>query len=198
MSLLKTLPLLLTVALSVNAAAQENLKRHSVGVQGSIAKAEFKNSGSGGNDVAQIYFHYNYALDQMFSLELGLNAAQEYDDWQCDRDDDDKWLCKEKDLSLFDLDADKLEVNNVVLAGKAQYQLSQRNSLYGKLGVQFYDYKIKQRSTVLVDESGVGLYAEAGWQYRWDNGIGIDAGLKLIKMGDLSIAGTTLGISYAF
>jgi len=198
MSLLKTLPILLTVAFSVNAAAQDNLKHHSFGVQGSLGTAEFKNSGSADNDIAQVYFHYNYAFDDIFSLELGVNSAQQYDDWKCERDDADKWSCKEKDLSLFDLNADKVEVRNLIIAGKAQYQLSQRNSLYGKLGAQFYDYKIKRRSTVLADDSGVGLYAEAGWQYRWDNGLGGDAGLKVMKMGELKVAGSTLGISYAF
>lgn len=194
----KTLPILLTVALGFSAAAQDNLKRHSVGVQGSLASAEYKNSTSDGRGVAQIYFHYDYAFDRTFSLELGVNAARENDDWNCERDDDDKWSCKEKDLSLFDIDADKLEYSNLVVAGKAQYQLNQRNSLYGKLGAQFYDYEIKQRSTLLADDSGLGIYAEAGWQYRWDNGIGIDAGLKLMKMGELRVAGTTLGVSYAF
>jgi len=194
----KTLPLLLTAVLSFSAAAQDNFKRHSIGVQGSVANAEYKNSDHDGNGIAQVYFHYNYAFDPIFSLEVGLNTGRQNDDWQCQRDNNDKWLCKEEDLSLFDLNADKVEFNNLVLAGKAQYQLTQRNSLYGKLGAQFFDYKIKQRSSVLVDDSGIGLYAEAGWQYRWDNGIGMDVGLKLITMDDLKVAGTTLGISYAF
>lgn len=198
MSILKTLPLILTVALSFNAAAQDNIKRHSVGVQASVANVEFKNSTNDGNGVAQMYLHYNYAFNHIFSLEAGLNAGQENDDWKCEQDDDDKWSCKEKNLSLFDMNADKVEYSNIVIAAKAQYKLSQRNSLYGKLGAQYYDYEIKQRSTVLADDTGVGLYVEAGWQYRWDSGIGMDAGLKIMKMGDLKVAGTTLGISYAF
>lgn len=198
MTKLNKLTLLLTAVFSVNVAAQDDLKRHSVGVQASVAGVEYKNSDSDGNGVTQLYFHYNYALNRIFSLEAGVNVGRENDNWKCQRDDDDKWSCRDKDLSLFELNGDKIVLKNLVLAGKAQYSLSQRNSVYGKLGAQLYDYKIKQRSRVLVDESGVGLYAEAGWQYRWDSGIGMGVGLKLMKMGDLSTAGTTLGINYAF
>ncbi len=70
--------------------------------------------------------------------------------------------------------------------------------VYSKLGVQFYDYEISQGSNVLADDSGVGLYLEAGWLYRLDNGFGLEAGIKLTTMGDLTVAGTSVGIDYAF
>jgi len=197
MNIVKSIPFLLSIATGFNVAADE-LARHSVGVQGALGNAELSQSTNDSNHIAQLYFHYNYALDPVFSLEIGVNGGQQRDDWHCDQDDNDKWTCGETDLSLFDLNADKVEFENLVFAGKAQYELSQRNSLYVKLGIQFYDYKIKRGSSVLIDEAGSGIYAAAGWQYRWDSGIGMDVGLSLMKMGDLRATGTTIGINYAF
>jgi hypothetical protein len=42
------------------------------------------------------------------------------------------------------------------------------------------------------------LFAEAGWQYRWDFGFGLDTGLRYIDMGDLSVLAFTAGVSYQF
>lgn len=200
MRLVKIGSLLLTIAVSASAVAKQDntFERHTVGMQGSVAGAKYKGSSQDGKGIAQIYAHYNYAFNQMLSLEVGVNKAKEMDNWRCEKDDDDHWSCNEKDVSLFDLDADKLQYTNFIVAVKAQYQLSQRNAFYGKLGAQYYDYKIKRSSTVLTEDDGIGLFAEAGWQYRWDNGIGMNAGLQGIKMDDLGVSGLTVGINYSF
>jgi len=39
---------------------------------------------------------------------------------------------------------------------------------------------------------------EAGWEYRWDMGIGMNLGLQYQKMNDLTSNTLNLGISYAF
>ena len=96
------------------------------------------------------------------------------------------------------MDADKLEYSNLVIAAKGNYALSQRNSLYGKLGVQFYDYEISKSKSILVEEDGVGLFLEAGWGYQWDNGLAVNVGIQSIDMGDLDTAGATIGMRYHF
>jgi len=85
-----------------------------------------------------------------------------------------------------------------VIAAKGQYSLTQRNSLYAKIGVQFYDYDISNDNEKLKSDDGAGLFLAAGWQYQWDNGFALNAGLQSMKMGDLKIAGSTLGMSYQF
>ena len=187
---------LTTLGLSsvVNAASKSP---HSVGVQLSGGSAEYKDSKQDGDGVAQLYFHYNYAFSDIWSVEVGLNTAAEADKWKC-TDSKDKFVCEKQNNKLFNLNADKLNYSNVVVAGKGQYALTKRNSLYGKLGVQFYDYDIKNDKTTLAEDDGLGLFAEAGWQYKWDNGLALNAGLQTMKMGDLKVSGSTIGLKYHF
>jgi hypothetical protein len=84
------------------------------------------------------------------------------------------------------------------VAAKGQYTLTKRNRLYGKIGAQFYEYEISQQGSKIVAEDGIGLFIETGWQYRWDNGIGMNVGLQSIDMGDLDVAGETVGKQYHF
>ena len=62
-------------------AMANTVKTHSFGAQLSGGSAQYKNSEQDGGGVAQLYLHYNYAFNEMFSLEVGLNGAQDADDW---------------------------------------------------------------------------------------------------------------------
>ncbi|WP_259366714.1 MULTISPECIES: hypothetical protein [unclassified Colwellia] len=42
------------------------------------------------------------------------------------------------------------------------------------------------------------MFLEAGWEYRWDNGFGLNASLQYQGAGDLDIDTFNVGISYAF
>jgi hypothetical protein len=134
----------------------------------------------------------------MFSVELGFNTAADVDDWKCSDTNKDKFTCAKTNQKLFGFNADNLEYSNFVVAAKGQYSLTERNSLYGKVGAQFYDYELSNNKKILKSDDGVGLFLEAGWQYQWDNGLAINAGLQSMKMGDFKVAGTTLGLSYQF
>ena len=81
---------------------------------------------------------------------------------------------------------------------KGDIDLSQRNSLYGKIGAQYYDYEFSRNDRFIEGDSGTGLFLEAGWQYRWDLGIGMNAGLRYQDMGDLEFTSANVGISYTF
>lgn len=189
---------MLSTLLLAETAIANTVKTHSFGAQLSGGSAQYKNSEQDGGGVAQLYLHYNYAFNEMFSLEVGLNGAQDADDWDCSDKKEDKFTCSKNEKKLFGMDADKLEYSNLVIAAKGNYALSQRNSLYGKLGVQFYDYEISKSKSILVEEDGVGLFLEAGWGYQWDNGLAVNVGIQSIDMGDLDTAGATIGMRYHF
>jgi hypothetical protein len=189
---------MLSTLLLAQTAIANTVKTHSFGAQLSGGSAQYKNSEQDGGGVAQLYLHYNYAFNEMFSLEVGLNGAQDADDWDCSDKKEDKFTCSKNEKKLFGMDADKLEYSNLVIAAKGNYALSQRNSLYGKLGVQFYDYEISKSKSILVEEDGVGLFLEAGWGYQWDNGLAVNVGIQSIDMGDLDTAGATIGMRYHF
>jgi len=202
MNTIKALSLVVITALGSIATSGQALARdkspHSIGAQISGVAAEYKNSTKDGDGAGQLYLHYNYAINKMFSVEVGLNNATDIDDWECNDDNKDKFTCTKNDIKLFGLDADELEYTNLVIAAKGQYSLTQRNSLYAKIGVQFYDYDISNDNEKLKSDDGAGLFLAAGWQYQWDNGFALNAGLQSMKMGDLKIAGSTLGMSYQF
>jgi len=202
MNTIKALSLVVITALGSIATSSQafatDKSPHSIGAQISGVAAEYKNSKKDGDGVAQLYLHYNYAINKMFSVEVGLNNATDIEDWDCKDNNKDKFTCSRNDTKIFDLEADELEYSNLVVAVKGQYSLTQRNSLYAKIGAQFYDYDISNDNKNVKSDDGVGLFLAAGWQYQWDNGFALNAGLQSMKMGDLKIGGSTLGMSYQF
>lgn len=201
MTKLKTLSISLVAilgTLGVSSMAQAATKGpHSIGVQLAGGGAEYKNSKQDGDGAGSIYFHYNYNFSDMLALEVGLNSGGDAEVWKC-KDTKDKLVCDKQTNKLFNLAADDFKYGNLVVAAKGQYALTERNSLYGKLGANFYDYEINNGKNKLASDDGIGLFAEAGWQYQWDNGVAVKAGYQLMNMGDLKVSGTTLGVSYQF
>ena len=201
--MIKKLPLslllVLTSTLSVGSIAGTLAKPHSFGVNIASGGIEFNNSDYDGDGVAQIYGFYNYAFTDQLSLEVGLNIGADVDDWDCYEDRDDDWHCStNKDSSLFGLNVDEVEYTNLVTAIKGVIPLSQRNSLYGKVGAQFYDYELSRHNRAVFEDNGVGLYLAAGWQYEWDMGIGMNVGLEKYDMGNLESTVLSVGINYHF
>lgn len=198
---MKTRALLLTALLAsttIMGQAQASEEKHKVGIQLSGGGAEYKGSSKDGDGVGQAYLYYNYQFSPMLALEVGLNGGSEADDWQCTEENDNKFTCKNNDKPLFNLDANKLEYGNLVVAGKGEYYLTKNNSLYAKLGANFYDYDIKQNSKVLNSDDGVGLFAELGWEYDFSNGLGINASYQFMDMGELDTYTLGVGLSYRF
>lgn len=188
--------ILLTVP--TTAFAKDN-SQHSVGLTLSGGAAEYKSSSKDGDGIAELYAHYNYAFSPQVSLELGVASAVDIDDWKCkEQKDQDKWVCSKQEQSLFGTGADKLTYTNAVAAIKGYLPLTDRQGIYAKLGAQYYDYELKRGAHRFDSESGIGALASAGWQYRWNTGLGLDVGLTYKKMAALKVLNTGVGISYSF
>lgn len=194
-----SLLLVLTSTFSVGTIANTPAKQHSFGGHIASGSIEFNNVSADGDGVVQVYGFYNYAFTENLSLEVGLNIGADVDDWECYEDRHDDWHCSTNNNdSLFGLDVDQVEYSNLVTAIKGVVPLSARNSLYAKVGAQFYDYELSRHNRTLFDDNGVGLYLAAGWQYAWDMGIGMNVGLEKYDMGDLDSAAFNVGMSYRF
>ena len=122
----------------------------------------------------------------------------EDDDWECKENDQAAWNCFSDYDNPIELQADHFDFGAIIIALKTDLALSERNSLYGKIGVSFYDYEMGFEKAIFADEDGVGFLVEAGWEYRWDNEIGMNVGLQYQDMDDLTMGALTLGISYSF
>ncbi|GLR70317.1 outer membrane beta-barrel protein [Agaribacter marinus] len=193
-----SLPMGLATAASDSTKLDKN-SPHSVGVQLSAGGADYKNKGDADDNViGGAYIYYNYQFADNYSVELGFSGLTDVDNWKCDRNSDDEWVCTKKNDKILNIEADKLDYSAFVIAAKGNIALSKRNSLYGKLGANFYNYELTLQKTKVADDDGVGLFLEAGWEYRWDNGIGMNAGIQYQDAGDLEISTSNIGISYRF
>lgn len=190
-------PLLLATSLSFSAYATVETP-YSVGIAFSGGGIDYKGKDTDGTGVGQSYLYYNYQFLPHYYLEVGLVRAEDVDDWQCEEAGESAWDCKADGNNHFSLDVDHYSQDSLVLALKTDLNLSKRNSLYAKLGAEFYEYELSVDHNKLADESGVGLFLAAGWKYRWDNGMGINAGVEHHDLGDLERTSATFGVSYSF
>ena len=188
---------LATSSLGVIAEETES-KLHSFGLALGNGGAEYKGSSADGDGIAQFYAHYNYQFSPKYSLEVGVLGGADVDDWRCSEQSNDEWVCRSENRPFFDIQADELNYNSVVLAAKGELKISKRNSLYAKLGGQFYDYEFSRNDVKLDDDSGFGLFVEGGWQIEWMSGWGMNAGVQYLDMGDLETHSLNVGASYSF
>ncbi len=186
-------------AFSINVFADTDLESpHTVGLNSGGGGIEYKGKGTDGEGVGVSYLYYNYQFAPSYYLEVGIAGAEDINDWKCTEKSDNNWDCLSDYDNKFDLQADHFEYNAVIVALKTDLSLSKRNRLYAKVGAAFYDYRIDIDNTRIDDENGTGLFLEAGWEYRWDNGFGLNTSLQHQDAGDLDIDTFNIGISYAF
>jgi opacity protein-like surface antigen len=190
-------PLLLALAVSYSAQAEIS-SPHSIGLTISGGGIDYKGKDTDGVGVAQSYLYYNYQFSPHYYLEVGVTNSEDFDDWECDSTGESSWDCRSDHNNSFALDADNYSQDGLIIAAKTDLALSKRNSLYAKVGAEFYQYDLSLAQNKFADESGVGLFVEAGWEYRWDNSIGINAGVWHHDLGDLESTSINLGLSYAF
>lgn len=184
---------------SINAFADYDVESpHTVGLQSGGGGIEYKGKDTDGEGVGVSYLHYNYQFAPNYYLEVGLAGAVDIEDWECTEKGDASWDCLSDYDNKFDLQADHFEYGAVILALKTDLSLSKRNSLFAKVGAAFYNYQVDLDHSRVADENGTGLFAEAGWEYRWDNGFGLSTSLQYQDAGDLEINSFNVGISYAF
>jgi opacity protein-like surface antigen len=196
MKLLKTLSATV-IALSISTAVMAEVdSQHVVGFQVGGGGLEYKGKSTDDRGTGQAYLYYNYKFMPQYYLEVGLSSGSDAD-WDCEKDSKNKWHC-DADDHKFDLEADDFKYTALVIALKTDLALSERNSLYGKLGASYYDYSVDLNKNKIADKNGIGFVAEAGWEYRWDNGMGMNAGIQYQDMGDLEMKTLNIGINYAF
>lgn len=206
---MKQLPLYIALTLSTlgftqSAAAELNKTQlnpnspHTVGFEIGGGQMEYKSADGKNNIIGTSYLYYNYQFADNFYAEVGFSSATDADNWQCEQDAQKEWQCTNNDKKNLNVTADTFKYSALVIALKGNIALSQRNSLYGKIGVNFYDYELELKRDNIADKDGTGMFIEAGWEYRWDNNIGLNIGIKTEGAGDVDMATTNIGISYSF
>lgn len=186
-------------AFSINAFADYDVESpHSVGLQVGGGGIEYKGKDTDNEGVGLSYLYYNYQFAPYYSVEVGLVGAEDIEDWQCKEKTANNWDCFSDYDNNFQLQADNFEYEALVFALKTDLSLSKRNRLFAKVGAAIYDYQLDLDHSRIVDKNGTGLFVEAGWEYRWDNGFGLNTSLQHQDAGDLEIDSFNVGISYKF
>lgn len=184
-------------ALTLSTASYANNEpTHSFGLQVGGGEIEYKDQKA--DSFASSYLFYNYKFAPFYSLEVGLLGASDTD-WDCTQVAGEYECFSEDERDdVHELQADDLDLNALVVAIKTDLSLSKRNKLYAKVGLSYYDYQIEFHSQTIADKDGVGYLLEAGWEYQWDQGIGMNVGLQSHKMNDLESNSLNIGINVGF
>ncbi|MCO4799040.1 MAG: outer membrane beta-barrel protein [Colwelliaceae bacterium] len=188
----------LLLIITTTVFAEDKKTAHSIGLQTGGGGLEHKGKDTDGQGVGHSYLYYNYQFMPNYYAEVGVLGGEDIDDWQCNDDINGKLECYTDNSNNFEFDTDNFDYGAITIALKSDLKLSKRNKLYAKVGAEFYDYQFKLDREKIIDENGVGLLLEAGWEYRWDSGIGLNTAMQYHDMGDLEMSSLNIGISYAF
>lgn len=186
------------LAVSINSSSYAEDTVHTYGIQTAVGGLEYKGKSSDSEAVGHGYIYYNFQFMPHYSFELGLLGGSDINDWHCNKNGYGEFECYADKNDMFEFNADHFDYSAAVLAIKTDLTLSKRNSLYAKAGAEFYEYSFELDRHKIIDNDGVGLFVEAGWEYRWDNGIGMNASIQHHHMGDVKMSALNVGISYAF
>ncbi|QFU23988.1 porin family protein [Shewanella eurypsychrophilus] len=98
-------------------------------------------------------------------------------------------------------DVKSLSYRGVRTSAYGKLPLSASNSLYAKAGAthQWIDYDITQDKDRLgVSETDSGFYGAIGWEFRFNNGLGLNAEYQYVPMSNLTLKSYNVGVNYAF
>ena len=156
------------------------------GVLGTIdASKEQGSSTEELNDLStgHIGIAYNYKLNKTFSLGVEKLSGD-----------------SEVFVEISDLFTDsKLDYDLVNIVGLAEFAISERNEVYGKLIASQYDYDVLDDGQIVGSNDGSSVGFGIGWRYTFDLGVGVSMGYEAISLGDdVDIRGISWALSYQF
>jgi opacity protein-like surface antigen len=194
------LPLIIAGALSTLTQAAELPKAgsYNAGAQiswGNIDHDSFNNDKDGSG---QIMFYVDYYFKDGWAVETAINTGSNVQDWICDNVEDSDDYCANSDQANPNSLESDLDFSNFIVAVRHDRQVSENSFVYGKLGAQYFDYEMKDNSSVFEEDSGTGIFSELGWQYQWSNNLNANIGYQFMGMGDLSTSSLTVGLGYRF
>lgn len=194
------LPLIVAGAFSTLTQAAElpQAGSYTAGAQiswGNIDHDSFNNDQDG---AGHVMFFLDYYFKNGWAVEAAINTGSNAQDWICENVDDTDNYCTSSDKTnpnSFDSD---LDFSNFIVAVRHDMKVSENSFIYGKLGAQYFEYEMKNDSSVFEEDSGTGIFSELGWRYEWSNNLSANVGYQYMGMSDLSTSSFTVGLGYRF
>lgn len=138
------------------------------------------------NDV--VTSHYSLSYQYQLNKYLGLGVGYINGD------------SSRADGLLIDIFTDsKVDYSAVLLSAQLSYPFAERHAGYVAIHATQYDFDVFDDGKINVSDDGTDLGFAFGWQYNFDNGLGIRAGYEVVNLGEhIDIKGFTTGINYRF
>ena len=160
-----------------------NSKQHILSANLGIGSTEtdlFTESG----DLSTWSILYGYKYDSTWTINTELIFA---DDLEC------FISCMSDVLNIRHID-----YNALILNVQGSLPLSERWSMFGKLGFNYYRSDFYGGNKPRINNNGLGSFAAAGFNFRAFNGFGLGFEGKKLSMGDIDSTIYSLNFSYMF
>lgn len=98
-------------------------------------------------------------------------------------------------------DAKDFAYAGIRTAAYAQVHASESNLFYAKLGLsanRLTYNRIINKQEIDEHHSGVDFYGAAGWEYQFDNGLGVNLEYQYVPVQKLTVKNVFFGLNYRF
>jgi len=137
------------------------------------------------NDTVTQHYHlsYQYTLSDYWGVKAGYLFGDTED----------------FGIILDEFTETKLEYTGPTIGLVGNLPLSGGNSLFVDVNTINYDYEMTDEGKLEVSESGWGYNANVGWQYAFENGLGVKLAYGFSEFGDnVEIGSFSFGVNYRF
>ncbi len=155
--------------------------KHIVGVNIGIGRAstDISSEISDSENVGGLF--YGYQFNSTWTLNTGVIVGDSLCIFTCSNNNDRT-----------------LDFNSYFLSVKSSYSLNNRWSVFGKLGVNHYNYEFSGDDRVSLTENGFGSLLATGFDFRARSGFGIGLEVLFLDMGNVSQESFGVNFSYMF
>ena len=175
------------LALSIPCLAVDNLssigKNHTLGINLGLGGVDTDISSETDESESVIGVIYGYQYSSIWAINTGMISAESFCIITC-----------LKGTSI----ARTLGYDSYLLNIKGSLNFSNRWSMFGKLGVNYYDLEFSGGQRIDLTDSGVGGLLATGFDFRAHNGFGFGIEATWLDMGNVSATNYTINLSYMF
>jgi len=92
----------------------------------------------------------------------------------------------------------KVEIDTWVLGLRRDYEFNQSHAVYAMLGINFYDFDVKETGLDVRDETGTAMAASVGWQYKFNSSWSTNLEYQYLDFEDSKATSFKLGLNFHF
>jgi len=175
------------MSLSFPCLAIDNLsstgKNHTLGINFGLGNVDTDISSETDDSESVVGFNYGYQYSENWAINVGKTSGSSF----C------IVTCAEISSTVR-----TLGYNSYNLNVKGSIPLSNRWSMFGKLGLNHYDLEFSGADRISLTDNGVGALLATGFEFRAHNGFGIGFEATWLDMGNISAENYTINFSYMF